>query len=132
MRECFFVATGGTSNLDGNILTLPEAQSQYEVLVRAVDVIVTKPGYGIVADAIAHQVPMLYTDRGEFPEYARLVEGLKDCAITQFIPQTELLAGNIGPYLKRLLASNQHWPAVALNGAQLAAQRILAVYSDQT
>jgi hypothetical protein len=75
---------------------------------------------------------MLYTDRGEFPEYARLVEGLKDCAITQFIPQTELLAGNIGPYLKRLLASNQHWPAVVLNGAQLAAQRILAVYSDQT
>ena len=35
---------------------LPEAQRKYEDLVRAVDVVVTKPGYGIVADVISHQV----------------------------------------------------------------------------
>lgn len=132
MRDCFFVTTGEKNKLDGNILTLPGAQRQYEDLVRAVDVIVTKPGYGIVADAIAHHVPVLYTDRGEFPEYPRLVQGLNDCAIAEFIPQTELFAGNLGPYLKRLLAKKQHWPTVALNGAQLAAQKILAVYSGQT
>jgi UDP-N-acetylglucosamine:LPS N-acetylglucosamine transferase len=90
-----------------------------------VDAIVTKPGYGIVADAIAHQLPMLYTDRGEFPEYPRLVEALNDCATAEFIPQSELLSGNIAPYLQTPLQKPPNWPEVPLNGAQVAAGKIL-------
>lgn len=125
LREYFFIATGKTEATNGNVLILPDVQRQYEDLVRAVDVIVTKPGYGIVADAIAHQLPMLYTDRGEFPEYPRLVEALRDCTTAEFIPQSELLSGNIVPYLRTLLEKPQNWPAVALNGAQVAAEKVL-------
>ena len=113
--------------IDGNILVLPDAQRHYEDLVRAVDFIVTKPGYGIVADAIAHQTPMLYTERGEFPEYPRLVQALNDCAIAEFITQTELLSGNLEPYLKPLLDKTPNWPAVELNGAQVAAEKVIAL-----
>ena len=127
MRDYVFVTTADEKKLDGNILVLPDAQRHYEDLVRAVDVIVTKPGYGIVADAIAHQTPMLYTDRGEFPEYPRLVQALNDCAIAEFIPQAELLSGNLEPYLKWLLDKSPNWPAVELNGAQVAAEKILAL-----
>ena len=42
---------------------------RYEDLVRAVDVVVTKPGYGIVSDCLANHTAMLYTPRGRFPEY---------------------------------------------------------------
>lgn len=125
LREYFFVATGKRHMSEGNLLVLPDEQPQYEDLVRAVDVIVTKPGYGIVADAIAHQLPMLYTDRGEFPEYPKLVEALRDCGTTEFIPQNDLLSGNIFPYLKMLLDKRPNWPAVTLNGAEVAAQKIL-------
>jgi L-arabinokinase len=125
LGEYFFVATGKTVMSDGNLLILPDEQPQYEDLVRAVDAIVTKPGYGIVADAIAHQLPMLYTDRGEFPEYPRLVEALNDCATAEFIPQSELLSGNIAPYLQTPLQKPPNWPEVPLNGAQVAAGKIL-------
>jgi len=125
LGDFFFIATGKTDISDDNLLVLPDEQRQYEDLVRAVDVIVTKPGYGIVADAIAHQLPMLYTDRGEFPEYPRLVEALRDCATAEFIPQNELLSGNIAPYLQMLLDKPPNWPAVALNGAEVAAEKIL-------
>ena len=125
LGEYFFVATGKTVMSDGNLLILPDEQPQYEDLVRAADAIVTKPGYGIVADAIAHQLPMLYTDRGEFPEYLRLVEALRGCATAEFIPQGELLSGNIAPYLQPLLDKPPNWPAVALNGAEVAAEKIL-------
>ncbi len=127
MRHFVFVVSAGEKRIDDNIFVLPGTQYRYEDLVQAVDVIVTKPGYGIVADAISHQVPVLYTDRGEFPEYPHLVRALHDCATAEFIPQSELLAGNIGSYLTRLLEKEPHWPAVELNGAQIAAQKLLAL-----
>ncbi|MBI2539353.1 MAG: hypothetical protein HYW04_06110, partial [Deltaproteobacteria bacterium] len=97
----------------------------YEDLIRAADVVVSKPGYGIVADAIAHQVPLLYTSRGDFPEYPYLVEAMNSWATTELIPQDELLARNLQPYLERLLNKERHWPAVALDGAEVAARSIL-------
>ena len=130
LSEYFFVATGKADISEDNLLVLPDEQPHYEDLVRAVDVIVTKPGYGIVADAIAHRLPMLYTDRGEFPEYPRLVEALRDCATAEFIPQSELLSGNIAPYLQTLLQKPPNWPAVPLNGAEVAADKIIRLLDN--
>jgi hypothetical protein len=129
-REFFFVTTGVNRNLDGNLLVLPDTQSQYEDLVRAVDVIVTKPGYGIVADVLAHRVPMLYTDRGKFPEYPHLVQALNDYATADFIPQDELLTGNLAVHLQRLLRKAPNWPRVDLSGATDAAAKILTMLDD--
>ncbi|MBM2802953.1 MAG: hypothetical protein HW419_846 [Deltaproteobacteria bacterium] len=129
-RRFFFVTTGESRKFDGNLLVLPDTQSQYEDLVRAVDAVVTKPGYGIVADVLAHRLPILYTDRGDFPEYPRLVEALHDCATAELIPQDELLAGNLTAHLERLLSRSPNWPQVALNGAPVAAQEILSMLDD--
>ncbi len=131
LTEFFFVATGDSHLCGGNLVVLPDAQSQYEDLVRAVDMVVTKPGYGIVADVIAHRLPILYTDRGDFSEYSRLVEAMSDCATAEYIPQSELLSGNIEPYLTRLLSKTAHWPTVGLDGALVAAEKVLAVLDDR-
>jgi L-arabinokinase len=125
LRKFFFVATGDRYSRVGNLLVLPDAQSEYEDLIRAADVIVTKPGYGIVADVIAHRLPILYTDRGNFPEYPCLVEAMRDCATAEHIPQSDLLSGKIEPYLTRLLSKPAHWPEVDIRGAQVAASTVL-------
>ncbi|MGZ8424493.1 MAG: glycosyltransferase family protein [Candidatus Binatia bacterium] len=126
-REYFFVMTGTGHRRESNLLTLPETQTHYQDLLRAADAIVTKPGYGIVADVLAQHVPILYTDRGDFAEYPQLVAALRTCATAEFIPQQELLRGNLSPYLSRLLAKPPHWPDIELNGAQVATQKILAM-----
>ena len=127
MTDFFFVTTAVAGESRGNLLVLEGAQPHYEDLLRAVDVIVTKPGYGIVADVLAHRLPVLYTERGEFPEYPFLVQALNDLATGEYIPQDELLSGNIGPYLLRLLEREQFWPSAQLNGAGVAAENILAL-----
>ena len=123
--EFFFIATGGTRRTSSNLLVLDDAQLYYEDLLRAADVVVTKPGYGIVADLIAHRIPVLYTDRGEFAEYPYLVRAVNDLATAEFIAQDELIAGNISPYLIRLLGKAPNWPAVPLNGASVAADAVV-------
>ena len=127
LGEIFFVATGPNPGTTKNLVVLPEPIPHYEDLIRAADVVVSKPGYGIVADVIAHQVPLLYTSRDDFPEYPYLVEAIDSWATSQLIPQEELLTANLQPYLKRLLEKERHWPAVALNGAEVAAESILGL-----
>ena len=125
MSEFFFVTTGKSKQEINNVRFLPEAQRKYEDLVRAVDVVVTKPGYGIVADVISHQVRVLYTNRGEFAEYPHLTRALNEYATAEFIPQDQLLSGNLVPYLTRLLSKKENWPSVPLDGAEVAAAKIL-------
>jgi len=125
-NDYLFVTTGSTRGQTGNLLTLPATQTRYQDLLRAADAIITKPGYGIVADVLAQRVPILYTDRGEFPEYPRLVAALRDNATAKFIPQDQLLAGNLLPYLRCLLRKTPNWPDIDLHGAQVAAEKILS------
>ena len=47
--------------------------SSTEDLVAAADVVVSKPGYGIVSECVANRTPLLYTSRGPFAEYDVMV-----------------------------------------------------------
>ena len=130
LKEFFFLSTGEREQRFDNVVVLPDLQHHYQDLVRAGDIIVSKPGYGIVADVLAHQVPLLYTDRGNFPEYPFLVDALSDLATAGFIPQDELLAGNLGPYINTLLNKEPNWPDIELNGASAAAEKILDLLAN--
>jgi L-arabinokinase len=66
---------------------------RYEDLVRAVDVVLTKPGYGIIAECIANGTAMLYTSRGRFREYDVLVAEIPRFLRAAFIDHEALFAG---------------------------------------
>lgn len=97
----------------------------YEDLVRAVDVVVTKPGYGIISECIANETALLYTSRGDFREYSVLVEAMPRFLRCAYIEQDELLSGNWTPKLDRLLAQPEPPVKPATNGAEVAADLIL-------
>jgi len=103
---------------------LYDAGWRYEDLVAAVDVVATKPGYGIIAECAAHGTAMLYTSRGHFVEYDVLVREIPRYVRSQFIPQDELFAGRWRPHLERLLAQPTPPPA-DVSGAERAADIIL-------
>lgn len=99
----------------------------YPDLVSAADVVITKPGYGIISECIANRTKMLYTSRGEFREYPILVEGVKSYLPSAFISQEKLRSGNIKEELFQLLEAPDEYPPIPLNGAQTCAE-IIAGY----
>jgi L-arabinokinase len=103
---------------------LYDAGWRYEDLVAAVDVVATKPGYGIIAECAAHQTALLYTSRGHFVEYGVLVREMPRYVRSQFIPQQALFAGQWRPYLEELLSQDRPEPA-DVAGAAVAAETIL-------
>jgi hypothetical protein len=102
-----------------------EAGMRYEDLVAAVDVVVTKPGYGIVSECIANDTAMLYTSRGHFVEYEVMVREMPSVLRCRFIEQDSLLNGQWLDALDGLLASPPPSLRPATNGAEAAADAIL-------
>ncbi len=98
---------------------------RYEDLVAASDVVVTKPGYGIVSEAIANHTAILYTSRGRFIEYDVLVAAMPAVVRCRFISQEDLLAGRWAEHLDRLLAQPQPRERPDTSGAEQAAQILL-------
>jgi hypothetical protein len=93
-------------------------------LVCAADFVITKPGYGMVADCLSQGTPMIYSDRGEFPEYPILVEGIKSNLACCFMPSQDLYSGHWGPYLENIVNQPRRQPKVRVDGARVAAHRI--------
>jgi L-arabinokinase len=98
---------------------------RYEDLVRAVDVVVTKPGYGIISECIANDTALLYTSRGDFREYQVLVDAMPKYLRSAFIDHGDLFAGRWRSHLDGLLAQPEPPIRPAVNGADVAADILL-------
>jgi hypothetical protein len=112
-----------------NLFMLPQLADVYVDLLAACDVVVTKPGYGIVADLIANRVPALYVSRGGFREEPVLVRALETEARAVELERSALDELDLGPALDRLLALDRPWTERPLDGAEVAARRVLALAS---
>jgi L-arabinokinase len=108
------------------VVALTETPADYVSLLSACDAVVTKPGYGIVADCLANRVAMLYTDRGPFREYDVLAQQLPTLGRSRHAPRDELLAGYLGPHLDALLGSTAPWTEQPMDGAARIAQMLMA------
>ncbi len=132
LRDYLFVTTAsdpGTAAVPENMrpLTFDVLRSLglgYIDLVGASDVVVTKPGYGIVTDCIGAGTRIVYTDRGDFPEYPILVSGLREVLPSAFIGNDDLRTGRLAPAIEDVLARPVP-PPPDLSGADQAAAHLL-------
>jgi len=97
---------------------------RYEDLVAAVDVVMTKPGYGIIAECVANDTALVYTSRGHFVEYDVLVREMPRWLRCAFISNEELLAGRWQPSLDAVLTRPAAPERIGVDGAELAAELI--------
>jgi len=100
---------------------------RYEDIVRSVDVVVTKPGYGIIAECLANDTALLYTSRGHFIEYDVLVTEMPRFLRAAYIDHSDLFAGDWAPRLEALLAQPPPPERPAVNGADVASEVLLTM-----
>jgi hypothetical protein len=98
---------------------------RYEDLVAAVDVVISKPGYGIISECVANDTALLYTSRGRFREYDVMVYEMPRVLRCAHLAQEPLLAGRWQAALDALLGSPPPSERPPTNGAELAADRIV-------
>ena len=106
-------------------VVVPYAEGlRYEDVVAAADVVVTKPGYGIVAECIANDTAMLFTSRGRFVEYDALVAHMPRWLRCRYLERDDLLAGRWHATLRDLLAQPPPPERPRVDGAEVAVEWI--------
>jgi len=128
-------ALGMAGTVPSRVVVLDDAEVyasglRYEDLVRAADVVVTKPGYGILAECLANDTAVLYTSRGHFLEYDVLVATMPGFLRCRFIGHDDLYAGCWRPYLDAVLEQTAPPTRPATNGAEVAARLVLSLLSE--
>jgi hypothetical protein len=108
--------------------TLKRVGLDYADLVGAADVVVTKPGYGIVTDAIGAGTRLVYTDRGDFPEYPILVGEMARYLPCAYVSNEDVLSGNVREAVLAVLGAPTP-PPPDLGGATVAAETLLGAWS---
>ena len=104
--------------VDEQVMT--DAGLRYEDLVGAVDVVASKPGYGIISECAANGTALLYTSRGRFREYDVLVNGMPAYVDAAFIEQDRFVSGAWRESVGELLARPVR-PRPRSDGAAVAA-----------
>jgi hypothetical protein len=99
---------------------------RYQDLVAAADVVVSKPGYGIVSECVANGTALLYTSRGRFIEYDLFVAEMPRVLRCRYLSQEDLFAGRWAGAVEALLAQQAPPESPPLDGAAVAAREIAA------
>jgi hypothetical protein len=97
----------------------------YPDLVAAADVVISKPGYGIVSECIANGTALLYTSRGRFVEYDVFVAEMPRVLRCREISQEDLFGGRWGDAVAALLAQPHPAERPRVDGAEIAAAEVL-------
>jgi len=132
-KDYYLLTTENTGVMLDNcrVITSGELRTNkigFEDLIKVTDLVVSKPGYGIISDCIANQIPLVYTYREDFIEAKVLTQNLNKYIPAVFIPKDDLFMGKWGWYVSEALNSNNEKKVpIAINGAEKAAEYIIHI-----
>ncbi len=95
-----------------------------DVLASA-DVVVSKPGYGILSECVVNDKPFVYVERADFREYPVLEAAIKRHLRGVHMPSQKLYAGDIEEFLHAALLAPPPAERIPAGGAEIAAAELL-------
>ena len=101
----------------------------FKTLMASVDIIMTKPGYGTIVEAVALQQPIVYVRRYNFADEPPLVDYLHRYGRAVELSIDDFMRGRWEPALRQVLASpapslSAHSPTGAAEAAGFIAQQL--------
>lgn len=103
------------------------SQAAFSDIVASADVVVSKPGFGIVSDCIANDKPLVYVPRADFSEAYLLEAAIRKYTAYSRIEPGDLYTGNWFESLEQARTGRPKLPPPPQDGAAQIARRILRV-----
>ena len=108
-----------------NIHAVERMKMGFSDVLASVDVVVSKPGYGILCDGVANEKPIVFAEREDFIEYPLLERELKRFLKNVHLPAVDLYAGRMGPALAAVELAPSPKEKLARGGAEKAADLLM-------
>jgi hypothetical protein len=94
-------------------------------VIASCDVVVSKPGYGILSECVVNDKPLVYAERENFREYPVLEAAVKKHMRHRHIPAADLYRGALREHIAAALDAPPALDPVASGGDDVAAERML-------
>ena len=107
-----------------NIHAIDRKQIPFSDVLASVDVVISKPGFGLMSECVLNRKPLVYADRADFREYHVLVEGIRRYLKNIHIPAGRLYRGELGDALAGIWSQPEPGETLAAGGDEIAARRI--------
>lgn len=118
--DVMWLADSGPRDERPDVASFAAIDWPFPDLLRSVDAIVTKPGYGTLAEAACNGARVLYLRRGDWAEENYLVDWLERHAVCREISADDLAGDPLLPALHDLLARPGKSGPAATGGADAA------------
>ncbi len=107
-----------------NIHAIDREQIPFRDILASVDAVISKPGYGILADCIMNRKPLLFAERTGFREYPILEKAIRLYLKNAHIATAALYRGDLARGLESLQEAPGPTFSIATGGEVAAARRI--------
>ncbi len=108
-----------------NIFPIDREKIPFSDVVASVDVVVSKPGFGLMSDCLVNGKPLIHADREDFREYAVMLEGVQRYFKNIHIPTPLLYEGKLGSSLEAIWDQPEPEEQLGRGGDEIAAQRMV-------
>lgn len=105
----------------GGVHTVPREVIPFSDLLASVDVVVSKPGFGLLSECVVNRKPLIYVERTNFREYSILESAIRRHLPHRKISAEELYGGDIEGALRDILSAPAHFVPVPAGGGPRAA-----------
>ena len=123
-----FLVNGVPPRVCARVHSLEAVPFSFKTILASVDVLMTKPGYGTIVEAVALGLPVVYVRRHNFADEASLVEFLHRHGQGRELSRDDFDSGNWRPTLEALSSERRTAAAHLITGAVDAAQYLLRYF----
>jgi UDP-N-acetylglucosamine:LPS N-acetylglucosamine transferase len=124
MQGYRFLVDGQVPRGLARVASLATTRLPFKEVLASVDMVVTKPGYGTIVEAVALRKPVLYVRRHNFADEQSLVDYLHRYGRGAELSPTDFLAGDWEPTMHTLVNQSVCQAPPPLTGATDAAQAL--------
>ncbi len=124
LRPYRFIIDGPAPSGYSRIHSTKALPFSFKTLLASVDVIMTKPGYGTIVEAVALQQPIVYVRRFNFADEPPLVDYLHRHGRSVELSIDDFTQGHWEPALRQALTASAPLPPPPSTGATEAAEAI--------
>ncbi|MGA1530538.1 MAG: hypothetical protein ACO398_07300 [Kiritimatiellia bacterium] len=108
-----------------NFCAVDREAFSFSDVIASCDVVVSKPGYGILSECVVNDKPLVYAERENFREYPVLEAAVKKHMRHRHIPAADLYRGALREHIEAALIAPPAREPLASGGDIIAAERMI-------
>jgi len=125
MKDCEFLTVLPLQWRRRNIHAVAREQVSFSDALASVDVVISKPGFGVLSDCVVNKKPLIYADRANFREYPILEESIREYLKHVHIPTEDLYHGDFESSLRAVETAAEPPKNLESGGDEIAARHIV-------